>query len=223
MPHTWKWLEVAEVRFYQLFAGLPPRGYLRFHIDHHNFLVTKKDPEYLMRIIQTNRTIKILSAVFYIFGVQLYFVRLLFDKSADSLLKKRLIGDYAFNIAWWICLVVLSANGYFHEVLTLYLIPLLIGNPFGYLIHIARHMYSDPKKEKLKSTLMRPNKLFDFFTLNASYYHRGHHWAPQVPWYNLPKLRSLDVKKNEREISYSTLLWHWFVKNAQPYTIWKLD
>src|SRR3989338_9524654 len=133
IPYTSRLVRSIEGRFYQSFLGLPLNGYKFFHLEHHQKLSTKKDPEYFLRKIQTSRMIKFLALFFYIFGIHLFFISLIFSKKINEEMKSALKGDYVWNVIIWVVVIYLLFNNYTYEALYLYVLPWFAANPISYV------------------------------------------------------------------------------------------
>jgi len=166
-------------------AGISAEAHRRFHLDHHHYAHSEKDPEYQY----FNRVVcgvpgwtYLLIPAFAQFAVNSYGmrrttpaksrVRILLELLAGALLHAGL----AYGLGWrWYLLFVLS------PMLTgLYVASVLRG--------VTEHHDVRPGSEWTNARSIVTNRFVEFLWSNVNY-HLEHHLYPSVPYHALPALR----------------------------------
>jgi fatty acid desaturase len=112
-------------------------------------------------------------------------------------------------------------------------IALIAGGWIAFKVYVAfvlnrlgQHYDIDPTDPAKWSTLMAPSRWWDFVFLWSTY-HLEHHYFPNVPFYNLPRLHVLLVpfyrEHGMEPTTYGRILWKWFVLNRPPHTNWSVS
>jgi fatty acid desaturase len=124
-------------------------------------------------------------------------------------------------------LLIAAALGWFfgwYAMARAYLVPYFFIFPVAFAVNrLGQHYDIDPDDPAKWSTRMRRSRFWDFAYLWSSY-HLEHHYFPNVPFYNLPRLNQLlepfFEKRDIRPRSYGELLYLYLIKNRKPHTDW---
>lgn len=105
-----------------------------------------------------------------------------------------------------------------------YLVPYFLVFPVAFALNrLGQHYDIDPSDPAKWSTLMAPSRLWDFVLLWSGH-HLEHHYFPNVPFYNLVRLRvalsPFCEARGMHPSTYRRLLWQWLVLNRAPHTNW---
>jgi beta-carotene hydroxylase len=105
-----------------------------------------------------------------------------------------------------------------------YVVPYFLVFPVAFALNrVGQHYDIDPADPAKWSTLVRGSWFWDVVFLWSNY-HLEHHYFPNVPFYNLPRLQKLLMpfygKRGIVAHGYGDLLWHYVVLNRAPHSNW---
>jgi fatty acid desaturase len=108
-----------------------------------------------------------------------------------------------------------------------YVVPYFLVFPVAFTVNrLGQHYDIDPTDPAKWSSLLAPSRFWDFAFLWSSY-HLEHHYFPSVPFYNLRRLHEalgpFFAERGIVPVTYTRLLWQWFVDNRPPHTNWALS
>ena len=119
---------------------------------------------------------------------------------------RRPIGaEYAGMLVVW---VAVFASAPLDVLLQVWLIPGVLVGYISAVRALAQHALTHGEDPLLASRSVRSNRIVSFFLLNENY-HLEHHLFPEIPSYNLPRLRKLLAPRLPHSIeapSYSRFL-----------------
>lgn len=167
---------------------LPPTWFRLFHLRHHRFTNNpERDPE-LAAAKPVNRR----DYLIHMTGLPVWWsqIRLLlanaFGRNSDGFVPRKAHRRVTVEAVWFIALYAMAYKLFGEQLLWLWLVPILIGQPFlrGFLL--AEHM-DCPKVPNMfaNSRTTLTNAAVRFLTWNMSY-HAEHHAQPAVPFHRLP-------------------------------------
>lgn len=177
-----------------LFSSLPIFQSLsffkKFHLDHHAFMLTEKDPEVHIRRSSPKRwgiplTKNYRFKIFMrdICGLGYFDTR----HAYPFVLPSITLVDVFLPIAYWLVIIFVSIN------LHLGWIPLywVIAHLTSYWAMfrqraLTEHVGSDPTQKIIANPVQR-----FFYLPHNTWFHYEHHLNPKVPCWNLPKMRTL--------------------------------
>ncbi|MDA3960725.1 MAG: fatty acid desaturase [Planctomycetota bacterium] len=220
-----RWERVLAV-VYACPAGLSATQFTRWHLDHHAWLGEHgRDPKRTHLSPKRNRRLIKLS----------YFCALLFPRyfhaaraaaaGYSQTLRRRIVAERVLVLlvhAAWV--TGLAWAGAWWSVCWGYLVPLFVVFPVLFAINrLGQHYLIDPRHPIKMATRVDGNLVWHLAFLWSNF-HLEHHLYPQVPFYRLPALnralRPCYHAINWPSLSYTALLWHWLVRNAEPHTWW---
>lgn len=181
-------------------------NYRRRHLDHHSYLNTRKDPDYIKKFsfpLEKKYSPFIFGVPFGL-GILFFLVNLhkLYKYNLNPLEKGVSRYENLFKVTF-ICyhIILYSILTYFklwEAYLLFWLIPLLVWGIFVTRVRILIEHSGIYRHSKQFHTRIIYTNIFDklFLTAHNMNYHFTHHVYPTVPWYNLKKLHSL-LLKNE--------------------------
>ena len=191
------WLNRVVAFVCGLIVVIPPVWFRYFHFEHHRFTHDPvRDPELAYAKSGTMKAYFI-----YLTGLSIWlslFRGLLINalgKGTDNFIPAA-HGETVRNEARVFCLIygvliVLAVMGAGEAFLWLWVLPMIMGQPFLRAYLLAEHMLCPQVPEMLvNSRTVTSNWLVRFFTWNMPY-HAEHHILPGVPFYRLPQLHSL--------------------------------
>jgi fatty acid desaturase len=172
-------------------------GYRRAHLDHHRFLMTKKDPDLVfVEGFPMSKRSFVASIVPDFIGIT--YLYLLYHYGKKGLMHSRstvlfvlgMLPGVLFNL---LLLGVLAAAGYAWLYLICWLIPMFCVLPL--LLHlrgICEHGGHCADANPMKSTWTVINRVQTFLIAPHNInYHMEHHKYPAVPHFNLPQLHAM--------------------------------
>lgn len=180
-----------------LILFLPPQWFKYFHFAHHRHTQDpKKDPE-----LATPKPESRWQYITYISGVPLLLsllktitrnsVRGGDDEFVPQSRKELIRSEARTMIAIYLCLLLISWIVQSAELLILWLLPIVLGQPFLRLFLLAEHgncALSENVFENTRTTFTL--RLLRLFAWNMSY-HAEHHAYPSVPFYKLGDVHRL--------------------------------
>ena len=176
---------------------LPPRLFRYFHMAHHRFTHDpENDPE-----LRSEKPSDLRSYLIYLSGITDWKWRistLLRNASAESDAayvpprgKKAVLREARIYLAGYAILLAVSVAADSALLFWIWLLPLLIGNPFlrGYLL--AEHSRCPHVADMFQNTRTTlTNRIVRWLAWNMPY-HAEHHAYPAVPFHRLPELHAI--------------------------------
>lgn len=189
---------------------IPSEWFRYFHRDHHRYTQIKdKDPE-----LATAKPQSKMQWLRHVSGIPVFIsqakinVKLLFGQNLESFVpdkaKAPAVRQVRISLAIYAIFFIVSIAIQSGLLFWIWLLPLVIGQPFLRLYLLAEHTSCDHTDNMFKNTrTMLCNPVIRWFTWNMPY-HTEHHVYPAVPFHQLPTLH----KKMQRflvhkEISYT--------------------
>ena len=209
-------------------SGISRTQFTKWHLDHHAELGSADDDP------KRNKLSPKLNKRWY---KLLYFSPALFPiyfraarketATYPKELKRRI--SLERNITVFLHLAIAVAIGWgfgWFALLRVYIIPYFFIFPIAFAVNrLGQHYDIDPGDPTKWSTRMKSSPFWDFAYLWSSY-HLEHHYFPNVPFYNLPRLNRLlepfFERHNIQPRSYRELLYQYLVRNQKPHTDWHL-
>lgn len=189
---------------------IPCEWFRYFHRDHHRYTqIAGKDPE-----LDSDKPQTKLQWLLHVSGLPIYkslattLYKLAFKSEVDSYIpdsaRRPVIRQAQFTVAAYSLLFAASLVTADSTLFYLWLLPLMLGQPFLRLYLLAEHTlceHTDNMFENTRTVLTNP--VVRWFTWNMPY-HTEHHVFPAVPFHRLPLLhKKMHQYLTNREISYS--------------------
>ncbi len=211
-------------QIYGTLSGLSCSQFTRWHMDHHEHLGdSEADPKraYLSPKVHA-RWYKLLYCTPALYPIYFRAAR----RAAAGYppeLRQRIARERRISIGFHLLVMALIAwqvSPIF--ALMAWAIPIFIVFPVAFTLNrLGQHYIIEPSDVAQWSTLIRPNPFWNFMFLYSSY-HLEHHYFPAVPFYNLKALQAalepFYSKRGMRSLSYSRLLFLWFIRNHKPHS-----
>jgi len=191
------WLNRVVAFVCGLIVVIPPVWFRYFHFEHHRFTnEPERDPELAYAKPGTMKAYFI-----YLTGLSIWLslfrglIHNALGRGADNFVPETRRNTVR-NEARVYCLIyggliVIAAMGAGEAIFWLWVLPILIGQPFLRAYLLAEHMLCPQVPEMLaNSRTVTSNRLVLFFTWNMPC-HAEHHLLPGVPFYRLPDLHKL--------------------------------
>jgi fatty acid desaturase len=211
---------------YALPSGISPSQFTRWHLDHHAELGSGEgDPKRRYLSPRINRPwYKLLyftPALFPIYFRAAERESRSYPAELRRLIKIERFAAIALHLSIALALAWLGGPGL---MLKAHVVPVFVFFPVAFALNrLGQHYDICPEDPARWSTLMRPSRFWDFAYLWSNY-HLEHHYYPGVPFYNLPRLRSLLEPwiraRGMRARSYRELLYDYLILNRKPHTNW---
>jgi fatty acid desaturase len=166
-----------------------PSAYRVLHELHHRFLGGPGDPDEYRNYTGDPRIRWALHWVRLTMGTLVYMplIPIVAWKRAGAADRRRIALEYAgMAIAW----VLLFTTVPLPILLQVWLIPGVLVGYISAVRALAQHALTHADDPLLASRSVRSNPVVSFLLLNENY-HLEHHLFPEVPSYNLPRLRAL--------------------------------
>jgi fatty acid desaturase len=166
-----------------------PSAYRVLHSLHHRYLGGPGDPDEYRNYTSDPRLRWALQWVRLTIGTLVYMplIPVVAWRRADGAVRSRIALEYAGMSAIWIAMLSLVP---IHVLLQVWLLPGIVVGYISAVRAVAQHALTDAHDPLLASRSVRSNSVVSFLLLNENY-HLEHHLFPEVPSYNLPRLRSL--------------------------------
>jgi fatty acid desaturase len=166
-----------------------PSGYRVLHDLHHRCLGGPGDPDEYRNYTDDSRLRWALQWVRLTIGTLVYMplIPIVAWRHADRADRVRLALECALIAA---VLIPIFAIVPMNVLLQVWLIPGVVVGYISAVRALAQHALTESHDPLLASRSVRSNRLVSFFLLNENY-HLEHHLFPEVPSYNLPRLRAL--------------------------------
>jgi fatty acid desaturase len=166
-----------------------PTAYRVLHELHHRYLGGPGDPDEYRNYTDDARLRWALQWVRLTIGTLVYMplIPVVAWRRANAADRRALALEYGFMaIAWFGAFAVVPLD----VLLQVWLIPGVVVGYVSAVRAVAQHALTDAHDPLLASRSVRSNPVVSFLLLNENY-HLEHHLFPEVPSYNLPRLRAL--------------------------------
>lgn len=166
-----------------------PSAYRVLHELHHRFLGGPGDPDEYRNYTGDPRLRWALQWVRLTMGTLVYMplIPVVSWRRAGQDDRRRLALEYGGMVLVWILAFAIVP---LRILLQVWLIPGVLVGYISAVRALAQHALTEPDDPLLASRSVRSNPIVSFLLLNENY-HLEHHLFPEVPSYNLPRLRSL--------------------------------
>jgi fatty acid desaturase len=166
-----------------------PTAYRVLHELHHRFLGGPGDPDEYRNYTDSPGLRWALQWVRLTMGTLVYMplIPVVAWRRAGADDRRRIAWEYSAMAAVWI---VVFAVFPMRALLQVWLVPGVIVGYISAVRALAQHALTDSHDPLLASRSVRSNPIVSFLLLNENY-HLEHHLFPEVPSYNLPRLRAL--------------------------------
>ena len=166
-----------------------PTAYRVLHELHHRYLGGPGDPDEYRNYTDDPRLRWALQWVRLTIGTLVYMplIPVVAWRRSSAADRRRLLLEYAGMSAAWIAAFTLVP---IPVLLQVWLIPGIVVGYVSAVRAVAQHALTDAHDPLLASRSVRSNPVVSFFLLNENY-HLEHHLFPEIPSYNLPRLREL--------------------------------
>jgi fatty acid desaturase len=166
-----------------------PSAYRVLHSLHHRYLGGPGDPDEYRNYTSDPRLRWALQWVRLTIGTLVYMplIPVVAWRRADGADRWRIALEYLGMSAIWISTFSLVP---IRVLLQVWLIPGIVVGYISAVRAVAQHALTDAHDPLLASRSVRSNSVVSFLLLNENY-HLEHHLFPEVPSYNLPRLRAL--------------------------------
>ena len=188
---------------------MPSIWFREFHMQHHRHTqYILKDPE-----LGTEHPRTIGSYIFSITGIKIWnylfinFFRLISGNANESFIKrhnrKKVVFEARILFLIYLLLFFVSYNLNNGILLYMWIIPMIIGQPFLRLFLLAEHGSCDLTTDMTKnSRSTKTDFLIRFFMWNMNY-HMEHHFTPGIPFHKLPEYqKTIKHKVKYQELGY---------------------
>jgi fatty acid desaturase len=184
-----------------------PTAYRVLHELHHRFLGGPGDPDEYRNYTGDPRLRWALQWIRLTMGTLVYMplIPVVAWRRANGHDRWRIAGEYAGMLAVWVAIFAWIP---LQVLLQVWLIPGVLVGYISAVRALAQHALTHAGDPLLASRSVRSNPVVSFFLLNENY-HLEHHLFPEVPSYNLPRLRALISSRVPHSIeapSYSRFL-----------------
>lgn len=192
-----------------LLLFLPSEWFRYFHRDHHRYTqVEGRDPELASAKPATKiQWLVHLSGITVYKSLMLVFCRYILNKEAESFIPPRarsaVVKEIRAMAILYALLFITSGLLGSTNLLWLWIVPLLLGQPFLRLYLLAEHTLCENSEDMFRNTrTVLSNPVVRWFTWNMPF-HTEHHVYPGVPFHHLPELHSkMQEYLAHTEISY---------------------
>jgi len=166
-----------------------PSGYRVLHELHHKFLGGPGDPDEYRNYTDKARFRWALQFVRLTMGTLVYMpmIPIVAWRRADRIDRIRLLLECGLIAA---VLTPIFATSPIRILMQVWLIPGVVVGYISAVRALAQHALTASEDPLLASRTVHSNRLVSFLLLNENY-HLEHHLFPEVPSYNLPRLRAL--------------------------------
>jgi fatty acid desaturase len=193
-----------------------PSAYRVLHSLHHRFLGGPGDPDEYRNYTGDPRLRWLLHWVRLTMGTLVYMplIPIVAWRRADAAARRRIALEYGLMLAIWIPLFMYVP---IRALLQVWLLPGVVVGYVSAVRALAQHGLTDAHDPLLASRSVRSNPVVSFLLLNENY-HLEHHLFPEVPSYNLPRLRALLRSRLPRTVeaaSYSRFLAGFTLRSLQ--------
>jgi fatty acid desaturase len=184
-----------------------PSGYRVLHDLHHKFLGGPGDPDEYRNYTSDSRVRWALQWIRLTMGTLVYMpmIPIVAWRRADRADRIRLVLECSLIAA---VLIPIFAIVPIRILLQVWLIPGVVVGYISAVRALAQHALTESDDPLLASRSVRSNRVVAFLLLNENF-HLEHHLFPEVPSYNLPRLRELLRSRLPRRVeapSYTRFL-----------------
>lgn len=188
------WINVDISHLCGFILLLPAHWFKHFHFAHHRYTNNEElDPE-----LSAAKPKTIIEYIKYLSGIPLYlsliktvFINAL-GKNTDSFVakshRKQIKNEARIYLALYALLILFSVALNTTVLLCLWLIPMLLGQPFLRAYLLAEHSLCPKADNMLINTRTTLTSSFVRFIAWNMPFHAEHHSLPSVPFYKLPEL-----------------------------------
>jgi fatty acid desaturase len=164
-----------------------PSAYRVLHELHHRYLGGPGDPDEYRNYTGDPRLRWTLQWIRLTIGTLVYMplIPAVAWRRANAIERRRIALEYGGMTVIWIAVFRLVP---LDVLLQVWLIPGVVVGYISAVRALAQHALTDAHDPLLASRSVRSNRLVSFLLLNENY-HLEHHLFPEVPSYNLPRLR----------------------------------
>lgn len=166
-----------------------PTAYRVLHELHHRHLGGPGDPDEYRNYTGNPRIRWALQWIRLTMGTLVYMplIPVVAWRRAERQDRRRLALEYAAMAIVWVPVFALIPMGVLFQV---WLGPGVVVGYISAVRALAQHALTEAHDPLLASRSVQSNRVVSFFLLNENY-HLEHHLFPEVPSYNLPRLRGL--------------------------------
>jgi fatty acid desaturase len=166
-----------------------PSAYKVLHELHHRYLGGPGDPDEYRNYTSSARLRWVLQWVRLTAGTLVYMplIPIVAWRRATAAERRRIGAEYAGMAAIW---TLVFATVPLDALLRTWLVPGILVGYVSAVRALAQHALTERGDPLLASRSVRSNPLVSFLLLNENY-HLEHHLFPEIPSYNLPRLRAL--------------------------------
>ncbi len=184
---------------------LPPTWFRHFHLNHHRFTSDPaRDPE-LAVAKPRNRAVYLIHLTgLAVWGAQLQvLLGSTHGRAEDDFIPRKARNRVALEARWFLALYIIAFAAAGQQLLWLWVVPALLGQPFLRAFLLAEHMDCPETTNMLaNSRTTLTTAALRFITWNMSY-HAEHHALPAVPFHQLPAFhRHTEPYLNARQNGY---------------------
>ncbi len=184
----YKWCNDATAALCGWLLLLPPVWFRHFHLNHHRFTNDPaRDPE-LAVAKPDSRT----AYVLHLAGLAVWATQIqvllgnTHGRASDDFIPRKALNRVAMEARWFLALYVIAFAAVGEQLLWVWIVPALIGQPFLRAFLLAEHMgcaqVADMMANSRTTFTSAPVR---FITWNMCY-HAEHHALPVVPFHQLP-------------------------------------
>lgn len=214
---------------YAVPSGISASQFDRWHLDHHASLGSStEDPKRHHLSPKINaRWLKILYFTPALFPIYFRAARKEVATYPDEL-RKRIGLERNLTIAGHLALLAtIGLTGGWLVAWKVYVVPYFLVFPIAFALNrVGQHYDIDPTDPAKWSTLIKGSWFWDVVFLWSNY-HLEHHYFPNVPFYNLPRLQKLLMpfyeKRGMTAHGYGFLVWNYIVLNRAPHSNWDVE
>ena len=212
---------------YAIPSGISASQFTKWHLDHHaNLGSDDADPK--RHWLSPKRNARWLKALYFTPALfPIYFRAAARETSSyEPALRQRIalerLGTMAFQLG---VLAAIALIGGWFIAFKLYVVPVFFVFPIAFALNrLGQHYDIDPAYPAKWSTIVKSSWFCNAAFLFSNF-HLEHHYFPNVPFYNLPRLQKLLLPFYEKRgivaHSYLDLLWQWLVMNRKPHSKWE--
>lgn len=196
-PFESAWLNLWVGRLCGFILFLPPKWFQYFHFAHHRHT---NDPEHDPELA-SGKPETWGRYLWYLTGLPIWYSHIktlcynAFGKTCASYIPQKRRGyikaESLFMVALYVLVFSMAWTFEAQWVLTCWLLPLLVGQPFLRLYLLAEHGHCPPVSNMFENTRTTyTNRLIRFLAWNMPY-HAEHHAYPAVPFHRLPDFHEM--------------------------------
>lgn len=194
-----RWINRALAHVAGVLLVIPPTWFRAFHFAHHRHTNDpSRDPERAGRPLQNARAL-----AWHLTGLPLWWsqLRILFDlargdATADYIPERARAKTVREARLYLLCygvlaVAVMASSAVAQTVIWLWLVPVLLGQPFLRAYLLAEHGLCPPVANMLENSRTTfTNRVVRWLAWNMPF-HAEHHAYPSVPWHHLPNFHEI--------------------------------